>query len=636
MKKYFVFLLISFLIFTGYGASLLSSYNASIKLSKQNFIANANNRIKKVSTELQGAIEAAKATLAELEQFYEQHNPEEAALKEKLEKAAASHDLLARVELMEEGIKVAENKKLLTMVQGRFAASLCTTKLNNMLAHSRVAANSVLLLIDENENIVFHPGRILEDNHLSLKEYAAKEEIASLSLVGSYLKNNRSGVIDLYADDSKELMWGFVQPIENTKLSLLAIALKTPVLKPHKRQQQLLFSGIIAIILGLSVISLAFTLKLNCHQDAKAWYTTSAFSAVMLLGTVALCLFSHNHLDYSYENEVPITEPSILESFLSELDIKATNQGLGATTKIPTGIFVNTIEIESAVNIRISGIIWQKFDLTAPPVAEGIYFPDATNVILEEIYNQTNNNVKTLGYSFDIVMRESFSGIRYPFDVEAIWIRMLPKEFYKNVILTPEFDDYGVVAPELMPGVDKNLILPSWKLKKSFFSYLTYNYNTNFGLVNSIGLKSFPELYFNVTAQRNFLDPFLSIILPLIVVAVLVFILLLTCSCDESKFEKLGFSAGAVLSGIAALFFVVIIAQIDLRKNIAAEQIIYVDFYYFVIYMVFLLVSINSLLICWPQKYKLLCRSDNLIVKTLYWPFISTTLFVATIFYFYP
>lgn len=527
-------------------------------------------------------------------------------------------------------------KEISTLMTSNVESDLLRLQINSLLIKSKLTSNGFSFILNKKGDFVFYPGDSLNDEPFNIYSYAKEEKIASLSVLGDYAKTFKAGTFDLFADDSGEKMWGFTAPIFGTEFSLASVMLKDPVLKANEEQQHSLFYGVTGLIGAISLLMFTLSFAFFKSPQKRVWYSTSLLSISLLIGTCALCIFSHNNLDYAYASEVPITEPAILENYLTELENKTQNLGFGTPIRIPTGIYINTVEIESAVNIRITGLIWQTFDNESESVIPGVYFPDAVESEIEEMYTDTFNEHKTIGWKFNILMRESFSGLRYPFDVEAVWIRMLPKEFYKNIIFTPDFDNYELINPVFLPGVDPELVLPGWKLKKTFFSYLAGNYNTNFGIKKYVGTRSYPELYFNITIQRNFLDPFISVILPLLVVAILVFILLLTCSCNDSDLEKLGFSAGAILSGIAALFFVVIIAQIDLRKNLAAEQIIYMDFYYFIIYTVFLIVSVNSLMICWPEKFDLLCYKNNLLVKSAYWPFITLTLFIASIYYFHP
>jgi hypothetical protein len=39
------------------------------------------------------------------------------------------------------------------------------------------------------------------------------------------------------------------------------------------------------------------------------------------------------------------------------------------------------------------------------------------------------------------------------------------------VLLIPDLEGYQLINPSSLPGVEKNLVLPGWNPKKSFFQY---------------------------------------------------------------------------------------------------------------------------------------------------------------------
>jgi hypothetical protein len=80
-----------------------------------------------------------------------------------------------------------------------------------------------------------------------------------------------------------------------------------------------------------------------------------------------------------------------------------------------------------------------------------------------------------------------------------------------------------------------------------------------------------------------------------------------------------------VLSFIAALFFVVIVAHIGLRGDITAEGVTYIEYFYIVMYVAMLVVSGLSIFFSSRIGFHLIQYRDNLISKLLYWPVILGT-----------
>jgi hypothetical protein len=154
-----------------------------------------------------------------------------------------------------------------------------------------------------------------------------------------------------------------------------------------------------------------------------------------------------------------------------------------------------------------------------------------------------------------------------------------------------------------------------------------------------VGQREFPELYFNVALTRSFTDPFISNIIPLAAVSVMLFAVLMFGTKSEDKANLIGFSASVVLSITAAFFFTVVIAHVTLRSNLASETLVYIEYFYFILYLSLLGVSINAMLFARGDKipilYGLIHDQDNLWPKILYWPVLTGLLLVMTIATFY-
>lgn len=198
----------------------------------------------------------------------------------------------------------------------------------------------------------------------------------------------------------------------------------------------------------------------------------------------------------------------------------------------------------------------------------------------------------------------------------------------------PEFSAYSSVRPSDTPGVEEDIVLDGWQLVSSHFSYKKNNYNTALDTVGS-GNNAIPELYFNVGLARLFVDPFIADMLPIVVVCLLVFAVLLITTVKAGDIELKGFSSANVLSYCAALYFVLIVSHVHLRETLNAFGIIYLEIFYFCMYFIILIVSANSLAITSEKTPAFIRNNDNYIARLCYFPFITLTLLIATIWMFY-
>ncbi len=298
---------------------------------------------------------------------------------------------------------------------------------------------------------------------------------------------------------------------------------------------------------------------------------------------------------------------------------------------VPTGAFVQSIEFTSANNVRVTGYVWQKYVNGIPEkFMPGVVLPEAVSLDITQAYQGEG----VIGWYFAATLRQQFAYAQYPFDRQAVWIRLWPKDFFSNTVLVPDFAAYRNMQPELKPGLEFDFVLGDWEIQNSFFSYKNIKYNTYFRSGGHRG-EAYPEFYFNVGLLRNFMRPFITEMVPLVVVSLLLFSVLFISTGNAERMGVLGFSASAVLGYCAALFFVLIVKHSQLRSTLAVHGIVYIEYFYFVMYLAILVVSLNSLLLASDGTMPLIHYKDNLLVKILYWPVILGILLIVTLCVFY-
>ena len=149
-----------------------------------------------------------------------------------------------------------------------------------------------------------------------------------------------------------------------------------------------------------------------------------------------------------------------------------------------------------------------------------------------------------------------------------------------------------------------------------------------------MGKGPYPELRFNITLSRKFLDPFIASLLPVLVVAGISFLLLMAGTKIKEKVTATGFKATDVLRASASLLFPLVVAQINLRGKVAASGLIYLEYFYFVVYLVIMAVAANALRFAygdrgWAQF------ADNAIPKFLFWPILTGAFYALTLVFLY-
>ena len=292
--------------------------------------------------------------------------------------------------------------------------------------------------------------------------------------------------------------------------------------------------------------------------------------------------------------------------------------------RIPTGVYVRSIEFAGAANVIVSGEIWQRFaagqgDSRTP----GFRLVEADAPEFTPIYQRDVGDGQVRGWAFSAKLRQHFSYARYPFDRQEVSVRLEPAEWVRNAVLVPDFNAYQLNNPLAKPGVAADLVLPGWDVTGAFFDYRVQSYNTDFGVAAAAEV---PQLYFNVALRRQFIGPFISNLLPVAVTAMMLFGMLLITTKKETQVVK----AMDIVRGTAALFVVASFQHIALRNALSSPRVFYFEYFYFTLYVAILVITLNGILFAASTGIRLIDFRDNLIPKLAFWPALLVLLFATT------
>jgi len=181
----------------------------------------------------------------------------------------------------------------------------------------------------------------------------------------------------------------------------------------------------------------------------------------------------------------------------------------------------------------------------------------------------------------------------------------------------------------------RDFVLNGWRLKKSFFEYQINTYNSNFGLGTEFHKTGIPELYFTIQLERTFIDAFITNLVPQLVALLMLLAMMVTISGLPEKREQFGSNRFAIIGACSALFFVVLVAHIQLRQQLALGEIFYLEYFFFLMYIAILWVSLSAFLIITDKPFSFIGYKDGLVLKILFLPLVLFSLFIITFIVFF-
>ncbi len=421
--------------------------------------------------------------------------------------------------------------------------------------------------------------------------------------------------------------WVFYEPVPMAGWSVGVVMDKNVLAMTPNQTKRSLITILLLLIATLFFLSI-LVFRVDHGQVWRLW-VVSSLMGIFCVVAIAYIWHLEKRFPPRSSSEIVLVNRTNLNEQLAFVDAAFERDNLPQPVRIPTGIMIETITFGSANENMVSGYIWQKYPPDFPEEDRGVFFTDALDFnggTMKEMYTVRDGEHEVTTWFFIANMRQEPSVQKYPLDQATVQIQVWPKAFHKNIVLVPDLEGYEFISPTQKPGLVDVLVLEDWYTERSYFSFRWDDYNASLGSSRLIRKDYVPDLYFNVIISRYILSPIIAYGITLLVVMGLMFGVMVINA--DSSFN--------VLSYAAALFFVVAVSHVGLRGELMSAGVVYLEHFFIVMYVVLLVVSINSILFYSKVHTPLLAYKDNLIPKLLYWPVLMGILLLMTLQSFYP
>lgn len=523
---------------------------------------------------------------------------------------------------------------------GVITINLSINELKNIVYAQDYRKIGYSIILSPLGNIIYHPDPITTLKSASEKHRAEKE---TFNFISQLKQNNHHDTFDYYfIPEADKKAWILSRHIALTDWDIYVIVFKDELKTEQKNIATDLWLVVATLIF---IIALSSRYLLNHHkQTTELWYVSTIVGCSFLLAIATLWYFADIR-DFKLDQDTYlIKSEKEVEAYKKTIDKLAASIHKPQPYYIPTGVFIKSTKFDGSNNIDISGYIWQKYDLngqqnstTVPEHFCDMYseiIPKSKGVVLFEAeeekidlscddinYSAISNGQVTLGWYFKVQLREPFDYSNYPLDKNSIWLRLRSNSWNEKIILIPDLRAYPFIFEKALSGIDAdNLVLPSWDVQGTFYAEKAIALNTNLG-INGYAGQTAHELIFNIVIERDFLDAFISTIIPIFIIYLILFVILFSSLHDIL----------AVLGINAGLLFSVALWHSGLRTSLASSGITYFETFYFICYFVISLICINSVLLASDAKLTLLRYENNLIPKLVFLPLVFGLTFIITL-----
>ena len=309
---------------------------------------------------------------------------------------------------------------------------------------------------------------------------------------------------------------------------------------------------------------------------------------------------------------------------------------------IPTGYHIGSLSFVTPIDVNVTGYIWLKYPKAhVSSIKKGIMFPEEVNsssTKIEQVYTyegvQDGEEYQTVGWYFDVTVRQPFDYSNYPLDYLTVWLRIWTEDFLNDdhMLFVPDFKAYADTGKSVH-GLDQDIVSGEWDIDETFFSYANIRYDSDFGFFTDVQETQYKEFFINIGIKRKFINAFIINLVPLFVVALLLFAQVMTVSGKEERMEMFGFNTSGAIATCSALFFVVMLAHVQVRRQFAGSGLVYIEYFYLIMYVIILLTALNAYVFSLGKRkhFNLIHYNDNLIPKVAFWPMVLWLMAIATL-----
>lgn len=511
------------------------------------------------------------------------------------------------------------------------------TSIQKQFARLELGHTGYATVISQQGFFLVHPSPVSVQEHVNLFQLpeVQSDETARRALANA--TQGGSGMLDFQNRLTGQASFFFYEPIPEAGWSVFVTLIKDEIPRDQREFRRQVIHTSVSVIAGLTGLAVWFCVGLyRKHFRVSILWCLAGFSSLLLLaGLVMIRYVVFNQASEDDRDSISVVDPSGLDAFLQSRRVQA---GSGEPPAlIPTGIFLQSMKFTGPDEILITGYLWQKYAENLPQrISQGFTFPDAISPQITEAYRRREDNLETVGWYFETHLRQNLNVSRYPFDHSDVSIRLWHKDLGSDVVLVPDLASYSLLNPAGRPGLNEDLSVSGWEVSGSFFDYKFVEYQTNLGIPGQFEEGRVAELNFNVRLKRRLLDVMISNGIPLGVVLVMLFAILASSTKDEDESKLLGFNPSGVLRVGSALFFVVLLAHIQLRSTLGVNEVVFMESFYFLVYVTILLISLHNFLFS-QEKFNRgpLGYNNGLVQKLLFWPALFGASLVITILRFY-
>lgn len=441
-----------------------------------------------------------------------------------------------------------------------------------------------------------------EDELISKDPLTNKINISSTYVIGKEFKNEKAfhfiKNLDQKNHDFEKIKnnaenkyyWIYYSKFE--LLDLIFIVLIPESNLEFNQSAQVISNNLILLFSTSIILLTSFHLlhpNLFSKRNYKIFATITSFT-FFFSGTLAVIYGQQKSFYFSEKNV--LTNLTEINRFIIETTDEYQERERSPPIFLPLSLLIQEITFSKEGTVSLTGYTWINYP-NEEKYKTGFFFVDAIESSFEEIETKVVEDRKLILSKFNVTLSERTDFAKFPIGTSTLPIYMQPNDVTHRLVMIPDLIFYQNLNPSLLPGIEKDITPSSYDLLRSFFS-IEKN-KSNLLIQGDVATEiNFFKTCFHIQYYRKVLDILIIYFLPLFVILISTYAIvwvLVKGKLDVSSVQDIL----CVLAGYTALTFALILMQATLRDKFQANEIMFIEMFFFTTYFTITLLVFQSL-----------------------------------------
>lgn len=479
-------------------------------------------------------------------------------------------------------------------------------------------------IISNKGTFISHPLDALVKSQKPIAQLVQEYPNESLKELYAQVTSHTDAMLEFDDPVTGQKSWLAYTTLPSTGWHILLAIVKNEVLAEQSDTLRHHLIWLLLSIIAFIASLLFFFGAIHAHSSKYLWCYSALISFIFCTGIGYLWYLQLHVHTINPEGSTIITDRTSLHRYLDQFE--KNNKRDSDTVQVPTGIYIRSIDFDDTPKVGLLGYMWQKYPLGTNQLATGFVIPEATAFEKVPIYEKETKNGELFSWDFYAKLYQDLDYKTFPFDYKHIALQIKPKEIRQSITLIPDEDGYNFINPHSKPGIASKLKISGWEIEQAYFSFDNPYNSHHEKIAHYVGEKNSPQLHYNIIIRRDFLDPFIAYIIPLLVALFFLFMTIVLTS-QSVIWDP--------ITLVSAIFFSVIVAHLNLRTKFTGQPVFYLEYFYIITYLMMFATVIVIFLVTKKYDHPLIVYKQAIIPKVLYWPVLFFMCLAITAYIFY-